>query len=133
MAKVLEEVAREEVEKWLEYKKVSARKREQLADNIESLVDYISDGSLTLDQETMAFKQQLLFPLGNNRQIEVLVYQPRLNLKDLSLQNKGVSAQDQNGRIMAIVAGLTGQPKAITGTMDSEDASIAQAIAVFFV
>ena len=132
MEKVSEEVARQEVEKWLDFKKVTAKKREAFADGIQSLADYICEGLLELDEDCV-FKQKLLFPLGNSRQITELSYQPRVQIKDLSLQNKGVSATDQKARVSSIVSALTGVAKGITNTMDSEDADVAQAIALFFV
>lgn len=132
MAKVSEEVAREEVEKWLEYKKVTTKKREAFAEAIQTLADYICEGLLTLE-EGCIFKQKLLFPLGNGGSIPELSYQPRVQIKDLSSQSKGVPNTDQKARVAAIVSSLTGVAKGIIVTMDSEDADVAQAIALFFV
>lgn len=129
--KVSKEIALNEVNNWLDFKKVSEKKREGYKENIETLADFISDGVLSLQENV--FTQQLNFAVGDGGTITKLEYKPRLNMKVVNEQLQGVKATDADGRIVAYIAALTGQPKNIVKLLDTEDYAVAQAIALFFV
>lgn len=129
---ILRDKAAEDVEKWLDYKKLSKAKREQKEDSINKLIDYVSDGVLRIGEDCV-IKQQLLFPVGANSAIKELEYQPRINIGRLQINLKGVDViMDMTGYNFAYGATLTGQPKAVIAELDSEDYSVMQSIIPFF-
>jgi hypothetical protein len=132
MEVVVKEVAKAEVEKWLDYKKVGGTKRENFKDSIDTLAGFISDGSLTL-KEDKTFEQALKFPIGSGGSITKLEYKPRIAMSVVNEKLKGVAATDADGRLLAYTAALTGQPKNIIKELDTEDNAVAQAVVVFFV
>lgn len=131
MSKVPIEVAAAEVEKWLDFKKVSASKREKLKENIDALAEAISTGVLILTEKN-EWKQMLNFPLEGESVITEMIYKPRLNVAQVSDKLKGVNSKDLKGFLAAYVSALTDQPMALCKKLDTEDNSLAENIAVFF-
>jgi len=131
MAAVAKDVAAKEIERWLDAKKVNERKREAYADSIETLTDAVSDGVLTVDGEHNLV-QLLKFPTEGEVPVTSLKYKPRLKVATIHLHLQGVKTSDADGRILAYIAALTGTPKEIVRSLDTEDYSIGQAIAIFF-
>ena len=132
--KVSRKVAELEVKKWLDYKKVKEKKRENLQDQIDVMIDAIIDGSLVLDQD-FKFTHQLSFPIENaNGEVTVksLTYKPRLSVKEINAKMKGVKSNDPDARVVGYVAALTDHPRAVLTDLDTEDNSLAQAFALFF-
>ena len=125
------EIAKLEIEKWLDFKKISNEKRIDKADQIEALEREICDGVLVMD-DNFVFKQTLKFPFGDEVKITELSYKPRISVGVVHAHLANVKAQDVDGRILAYVAALTAQPKKLIQGMDSEDYGTAQNIAVFF-
>lgn len=132
MDKVSLDVAEQEIESWLDHKKIRAKKREANADQIEVLVEAVQDGSLTFDEESGKLIQILSEPLGNNEHRDKLSFKPRLKIGDLHRHTKGVQAGDGDGRLLAYISALTDEPKALIQDMDSTDYSISASIAIFF-
>ena len=128
---VAREVAAQEIEKWLDYKKINDRKREQYKDSIDALIDAVSDGVLTVDEDHNLV-QSLKFPIGNEVTTSKLEYKPRLKVASVHSALQGVKTADADGRICAYIAALTSQPKGVITALDTEDYSIGQAIAIFF-
>jgi hypothetical protein len=131
MQKVTESIAKKEVEKWLDFKKVSSRKREEYKAYIEALTYAVQDGDLILNEDN-SFTQVLKFPLGDGS-VKELTYKPRVTVSELRDATKGLAAGDAEGRLAAYCAALTNQPKGVFYGLDSEDNGIAQAIAIFFI
>ncbi len=134
MAKVDKEVAVAEVNTWLDYKKVNDQKRETYKDNIEALVNAVMDGNLSL-KEDKTFVHALKFPIESTDgkpAFETFEYKPRLKMETIHLHLQNVKAGDADGRVCAYVAALTSKSKDIVKKLDTEDYSIAQAIAIFF-
>ncbi len=129
--KVSLDVAEEEINKWLDCKRVNAKKRESYEDYIETLINAIADGFLTLSEDN-ALVQKLRFPLENESPLSELSYKPRLKVSTIHTHLNGVKSSDADGRICAYVAALTSKPKDVIKGLDTEDYSIAQAIAAFF-
>jgi len=133
MEKVSEDQARAEVNAWLDAKRVKPPKREAHSDAIDDLVYAMVYGQLTLDSETNEFNQKLDVPIeGEGASTTDLKYKFRLRVNETHSKMKGVKANDPDGRVMALVAALTGKPRAIIGKLDTGDYSVAQSIALFF-
>jgi hypothetical protein len=132
MSKVNKEMASEEVNSWLDAKKISSKKREVQADTIETLIDAVMEGHLTL-KEDKSFDMALKFPLEGEQPLNVLNFKSRIKTETVARHLQGVKPSDVDGRLLAYVAALTSQTKALIGKLDTEDQSLAQAIAVFFV
>jgi hypothetical protein len=126
------EVAKKDVDKWLEYKKISDTKKESYADNISTLVNAVADGALIVNED-FTLKHELKFPLENEIKTTSLEYKPRLQMKQIHQHTQGIKSNDIDGRIAAYIAALSGKPKAVVVSLDSEDYAIAQAVAVFFI
>ena len=127
MEKITTEQAEFEVEQWLDFKKISQRKRANNKENIEILVSAIVDGQLILKENQ--FVQKLLFPVN---EITELKYVARITVKQVRLQMQGVKSNDLNGMILGYACALTGQVKNVLDALDTEDYAILQSIAIFF-
>ncbi len=132
------EIAIQEIDAWLDFKKVRSRKRVSYADNIDVLVDAVEDGLLVLHKETGKLNQTLQFPIKGTqggKEVDVLKeleFVPRLNIQRLHSKLEGVKAGNGDGRILGYICALTGQPKDIINKMLTDDYEICQAIAIFF-
>ena len=131
MNKVTKEQAQSEVEAWLDYKKIGSKKRESQEAQIETLVDAVAEGDLVLNEDK-SFTQKLKFEVGEEIKILELKYRPRLDMSTIHSKLDGVKSSDGDGRVLAYVAALTGQVKSVIKKLDSEDYSVAQSIAIFF-
>ena len=131
MGVISKEIALQEVEKWLDYKKISESKKEARTESIDALVEAISDGYLVLNDD-FSFVQTLKFPTENEMSFKQLTYKPRLKISTIHSHLQGVKASDGDSRICAYVAALTSLPKDLIKALDTEDYSIAQGIAIFF-
>lgn len=127
------EIATEEVNRWLSYKKISDKKREEKKDSIESLIGYFEDGTLEL-REDCTIVHLLKFPVGTNDYIKQLEFKPRLTQKDINaVKNKNAKTVDTDSFIMDRLAALTGVARELLNNLDTTDMSVCQAIAVFFI
>lgn len=134
MQKVDEKVAKAEVDKWLEYLRIKDSKRAENADAIQSVVNAMMDGDLTLDTEKFELTYKLTFPItSGDKPIEELVFQPRLSVLKLQEKLVGVKPTDADGRVMAYVCALTGKPKQVIKMMEVRDYSLPQILAIFFI
>lgn len=130
--KVTREVAVKEVEEWLDYKRIRPGKREERKDEIETLVDSIEAGEV-IKGEDQVLKYTLMFPLeGSGAKVEILEFKPRLTGLDLEPILKGIKATDADGRLRAYISALTGQPMGVIKKLDTEDSTIPNTIALFF-
>lgn len=128
-SKVSLEKATDEVEGWLDKKKVYPSTRETQKDSIDLLVEAMMNGDLVLNDVTNEFTHKLLFPLED---VKELKYKSRLNDKMLRPYLQGVKSNDADGRLNAHVSALTATPKAVIENLDSADKKIMMSIAVFF-
>lgn len=129
------DIATADINSWLEYKKASERKIEAYKENIDSLIDAICEGQIIVNNNpdgSVNLTHILKFPVGKDIQITKFDYSPRLAVGTVQKHLQGVKSTDADGRLMAYVAALTNQPKSIIALLDTEDYSIAQAIALFF-
>lgn len=133
MARINQEQAFNEVEAWLDYKRIFDRTREDNRDSIEMLEDMVMEGVLVIDQSTFEITHKLVFPIGESNEITELKYKARLNDKMIEPYMRGVKAKDADGRLTAYVSALTSENSGIIKGMDSQDKKVAIAIAVFFI
>lgn len=131
-SKVPFEIAESEINSWLDYKKIDELQRESQEDQIKSLISFVQSGYLELNEDK-TFTHKLKFPVGENETTTELKYKARLTEREISQKLHGVKSDDGDGRLLAHVQALTGQPKGIIAALDKEDFKIARAIAVFFV
>lgn len=130
MSKVSMDIAKNDVEKWLTFKKVNDKKREAFKVNIDAIAESISEGILILNED-FSFTHKLLFPIGEEAKVNELKYKARLSVNELQNALSGKSGMD--ARILATAAALSNQPKKVVESMDTEDYNVAGSIAVFFV
>jgi hypothetical protein len=129
MDKVSREKATEEINEWLDKKKVYPSTRETQKDSIDLLIEAMMAGDVTLDDKTNEFTVNLLFPL---EEVKTLKCKARLNDKMLRPHLNGVKPSDADGRLNAYISALVSQPKAVIENLDSADKKIIMSIAVFF-
>lgn len=124
-----QEIAQTEIDSWLDFKKISDKKRESLKGNIESLVSGIMDGTLALDPETFVLTQKLNFPIGT---INELKYKARLKMDAVQSRLSNVRPGDMYGTSFGWIAALTDQPVSIIKQIDNEDYTLADHLSFFF-
>lgn len=131
---VTREIAVAEVTKWLDAKKVNDKKREAFKDSIETIADAICDGSLSLGEGNVLI-HKLKFPVETTDgkvAFDSLEYKPRLKMETIHTHLQNVKSNDADGRVCAYIAALASKPKDLIKKLDTEDYSIGQAIAIFF-
>lgn len=129
------EQAEVEVKGWLDFKKVKESKRVENKKVIEELIAGVADGSFVIDSETKVIKYKLGFPVKNDKGVETVIeleFQPRINSAKVQDAIKGVNSDDTFGFIDGYLQALTGLPKNILRTLDTEDKNMIKNIAVFF-
>lgn len=128
---VSDEQAREEIEAWLDYKKIDDSQREDQESTIKALISYVKSGHLVLNEDK-TFTHNLKFEL-ESAGIKELTYKARITEREITQKLHGVKADDGDGRLAAHIAALTGQVIGIVRALDKEDFKIARSIALFFV
>jgi hypothetical protein len=122
------EVAEAEVKKWLDAKKVTSSKREKKKPFINVLIEAVESGRLVLDDNNN-WVYTLLF--DDVVTVGKLTFKPRINRYDLE-QYKLSQADTSDERLLIYTATLTGTSPGILRKLDTEDANLCDAIAVFF-
>lgn len=131
--KITKEIAQAEVESWLDKKKILPSTKELYSDYVDTMIDAVCEGILVLDPTTFVWKHKLMFnDLGGEETFLELSYRVRMNDKLMQPHMKGVKQGDADGRLNALVAALTDQPKGIIASLDTQDKKIAMSIAIFF-
>lgn len=129
--KVDEQTAEKELNRWLEAKRVPARKREQNDQVLTTLAGAIQDGRLIVT-DTGQITVKLLYPIGNGGEIDRLDFSNRIKAKQVRKMKVNDDAFDTMGQVMAIAAAATNNSMKLLGELDNEDYSLIQSIAVFF-
>lgn len=134
--KIEKELAQQEVNEWLDYKRIKPNKREASEDAIEALVEAVQYGDLSIDEDKV-MTHKLIFPLTNEQgeeTVKELKYQPRVSTGAITQKTGAVKgkALDYNTIITAYVSALTDKPLALIERLDTEDRKISQAIVSFF-
>jgi hypothetical protein len=133
---ISEEIANKEIQKWLDFKNVSPRKRntKETKAQIETLVDAICDGDLVLDEDfnlVQALRNPVLDKDGKPA-LKEMVFKPRLLLEDVESKLMNVKSDNTIGMLAAYTSALTGVNSAMTKKIDTDDNKTAQAIVMFF-
>lgn len=129
--KVNADVARKDIESWLDSKKVRQSRREGRDIQIEDLIAAIQEGVLMYDDKTHVLTHTLINP-PEDAPVKEMKYKHRIRPIDVEPYLKGVSPTDADGRVRAWIQALTGQPMNVVRKLDTEDYSLAQSIALFF-
>ncbi|MBX9450024.1 MAG: phage tail assembly protein [Taibaiella sp.] len=128
------EVAQQEVNKWLDSKKIKEKARETHSESIESLVSSVADSTLILNDDN-SFCHKLNFQVlseSGEPILSELVYKNRLTVGEVNMANKGVAHNDVDGRILTYMSVLTNTPKGKLMKLDTQDYAVARSIVVFF-
>jgi hypothetical protein len=133
MSKVTEEIAEQDVNRWLDTKKISEDKRQSLKETIKDMIGYVKEGNLIISNDGK-ITQILNFEIGEEEKVSEFQYQNRISVDDIHKRMTGsqIKAGDADGRIRIYVSALTRKPYALIGKLDSTDWSVASTIASFF-
>lgn len=129
------EQAQDEINVWLESRKLTPSQIDAQQDSIKILVEGIQYGMLTLKDG--CFKQSLLFPVGKDECVKELQYTSRINHLLLHPYMKGTKGDDGDERLLSYLECLTDKTPLISRqhlkTLDTQDKRVAMSIVVFFV
>lgn len=131
-----EEMAKVEIEKWLDFKNVSKRKRKQkeIKSNIETITYAICDGDLVLD-DSFNLVQTLRNPVKDTEGkvvLSELTFKPRLLLGDVETSLMNVKTDNHMGMLAAYTSALTSVNTGLIRKIDTDDNKTSQAIVMFF-
>ncbi len=127
---VSKQVAEQELNAWMDYKKIYPKSRVTLEAPISHLVDAIMYGDVSISADTHIITQKLKEPVSGL--FDSLTYKPRMNVSDVKKYLSGIKAMDGDSRTTAYICALTDKGPSQIDRLDTEDNKTAQAIAVFF-
>ena len=130
---ISKEQASTEFEAWLDFKKVKEKKKTDNAESADEIITEIIDGNAII-KEDKTIVYTLQFPLSNGDKVTLqqLEFKPRINVREITSNLRGVKSQDVDGRILAYVTSLTGQPTGVLKGLDTLDWAFCQNIATYF-
>lgn len=130
---VSKNVAESEIQKWLDVRKVSDKKRELYSDTISELVTAVEEGRLTVEDDG-TLVQKLEFPMGENKSIVTLRFAPRVTIYDVRQATSALNAKanDPDARLIAYIAASTKMAVNVVQRLDTIDYSTSTNIALFF-
>lgn len=136
-----EEVAKLELEKWFDHRKMKGKARvnidEELGRDVmaEKMIEGFMYGLLEFDSENGTLIQKLDFPISNESKslnIQQLNWKPRFRESDLTEPMKGIKNNDSSGRMKAYMSAITGESRLHLGAMDYSDYALSQTIVSYF-
>lgn len=130
--KVTKEIATKEVTAWLDYKRTKEAQRESLKGQIDTLVEAVMFGDVSINPDTQVITHKLIVPEATDKLYTELEYKPRISVGELQKASTNVKATDFDGKVVAYISALTGKGISHIQKLDSEDFKIGQAIALFF-
>lgn len=133
MEKITEEIAVQEFERWFLSKKLSSSYRKSHYEEIEKqMIDAIMDGYLIVNDDfTLTLK--LAWPLTEPNEVQELKFVHRMQTGVLQSKTAYVKdPKDQQGKLIATVAALTGQVGGIIRALDPVDFGRAGSVASYF-
>jgi hypothetical protein len=127
------EIALEEVNKWLDFREVDEEDRADDQKTIKFLAKQVSRGRLVINPD-FSLVQKLRFPLAieGASPVDELKYATRINMDKVHNRLQGIKANDSAARVAAHIAALTSKPLLIIQKMDSEDYKLAATIYLIF-
>lgn len=133
--KVSLEQATKEVEGWLDFKKVSEKKRDTYKDAIQNLIEGIQYG-LVIVEDDFKIKQVLKFPLmdaSGATFLSELVFVPRITSVGLKKYAGSIIPNNGNSKLLATAAALCDKGVSHLEKLDTEDLNTVQSVAIFFI
>jgi len=132
--KVERKFAEEQIEKWIDFKRVkkSIRKRNEEQEKI--LIEAIEYGDLNIEDD-MSLTYTLLEPVKTKEgdiMLDKLTFMPRIRKEQLNRKYSGIKTTDADGRLLATIAALTEKNTGLIGKLYTEDISVCESIAVYF-
>jgi len=129
MERIPFETASQEIENWLNSKKIPQKRQQKQAVSVEALTDLIQEGTLIVNEDfTLTLK--LNFP--ENIKMNELVFKHRISEFELAPNRKLVNSNDPQSGLVATAATLTNQLPTLIQKLDSIDLENVNHIAVFF-
>lgn len=123
------EVAQNDIQRWLDAKRIPEKKRATMAAMIENMVDAVVNGQLTVDEDG-SLVQILQFPESG---VDKLTYKLRISSHDLEGPKRLVKGDGLDDNLLRILMALTGAPVNTLRKLDlSVDKPLADSIATFF-
>lgn len=123
------EVAQNDIQRWLDAKRIPEKKRATMAAMIENMVDAVVNGQLTVDDDG-TLVQILQFPESG---VDKLTYKLRISSHDLEGPKRLVKGETLDDNLLRILMALTGAPVNTLRKLDlSVDKPLADSIATFF-
>lgn len=131
--KVSMEVAIQEIERWMDYKKIKAKKREASRAFIDIMVDAVASGNLIVEEDHK-LKMILDFPIeGEGGGIKEITFLARITEINKDPYRRNIKTDTFEGQTMLTLCALTRQPINVIKHLDEgTDRSLAEAIALFF-
>jgi len=126
---VTEDQAIKEFERFIESKNISKKKRESFQEQEEEIIDAISRGVVTVDEEGV-ISMDLFSPLESISKIQ---FKTRLLVREARNAFKVVDEKDSLGRMIAILTKITDQKNSkVWGEFDFTDLNLAGQISNYF-
>ena len=128
------ELAKQEFNKWLDFKRIKPAKREQNKASENSIIDSFMDGNMVLN-ENHSITYTLDFPITNDDgevTVRELKIKPRVFTGELNAALSTVDATTPDGRIFAYIKALTSEVNGILNKIDSGDYAQLQNIVTYF-
>ena len=127
MAKVDLKAAKSEFDGWLSFKRIKESKRKQNDSFEEIIVDAIVNGDLSIDSNKV-----MTLKIVDHESLKELKFKPRIKVRELNIKLKPFKSDDADGRILAYIAAITDQNTGIISGLYTEDYTVCQAIAMYF-
>ncbi len=131
------QVAGEEVNKWLDFKRVKPSQRAVYARKISTLIEAVMYGNLVIKPD-FSLVHNLNFPLeilnadkSVASTIDTLEYKARLTAKDISECMNG-NIDNEMDNTIAYGAALSGEATGLMAKLDTSDIAILSSVGVFF-
>jgi len=134
MSKVSNELAVNEMTRWLDYKKIKPAKRESNKEQADLIVSCIEEGQIEIDEECN-MKFNLNFPIHSDEgdvMLASMIFKPRLKVHEISAKMKGVKATDIDARMAAYISASAQINSGQVRNLDTEDFNVAQAVILYF-
>jgi hypothetical protein len=113
-------------------RKISPKRREEKKEAIESLISFVQEGKIVIEEQSFEITQNLLFEIGNQTKIKELKWKPFGQVGRVQIHMKNVESTDFTGNCIAHACAQTGQSKNMINALDSEDMAVVKVLSVFF-
>lgn len=141
--KVPQEMAMEELQKWLDYKKTKVKLVKSDSDDVKDdeavkanteIVEAIMAGDLIIDED-MNMRYKLTFPVKSEEgtsALSELKLKPRLTAYEVQKATKGINKEEPFALFIGYIHVLSGEIKGLINKIDSTDFALLQKIVGYF-